>query len=272
MSNHPALIVGTTGLQQALTDFEHACEGDSNDAEHDAAVELAREAEDLLRKAPNAPVTAAIRSVLAYNWHDERRDYLAQAEGRDRHIFRDLATVARWLDIASAPTCWSAPAELRSRLDDGYDSDLITAVLGQISDASGVAVVCLWDYYDEFGYGGDSDFRILSPHGQLYHLNGDLADWLTETHDHAPAHPGSPASWIGGIDTDAISVAEGDGRNNFALENRLTRGHATSPTAGPPTSRPTPGSTPCRCNGSPCTWPTRCPPRSPSNSTGAKAD
>lgn len=212
-----------------------ACAGDSNDDEHDAAIELACEAEDLLanyqRKAPNTTITKAIRSILAYNWNDERRDYLTQAEGGDRHIFGDLAMVARWLDIASAPASWSAPKELRSRLVDGYDSDEIATVLGQISDASGVFIVCLWDYYDAYGYGGSSDFRVLSPHGQLYHLDGDLSAWLTEAPDDAPAHPGRPASWIGGIDIDITDVAGGDGRHNLARENRLTRDGGTSPTS-----------------------------------------
>ncbi|MBC7303183.1 hypothetical protein [Nocardia salmonicida] len=234
MSNHPTQTTEIADMEQALTDFERACTDGLGDDEHAAAVELAREAEGLLasyqRKVPDTTVANALRSVLSYNWNDERRDYLEQAEGRDRHIFGDLSAVARWLDIASAPTTCSAPAELRSRLVDGYDSDQITSVLGQISAASGLAVVCLWNYVDNFGFGGDSDFRILSPHGQLYYLDGDLSDWLTDTPDHAPAHPGSPASWIGGIDTDAIDIAGGDGRHSLARENRLNRSDDTSPT------------------------------------------
>jgi hypothetical protein len=41
------------------------------------------------------PVTA-IRRLLDYVEHDERRDY--EADPRDTHIYRDIKAVAKWFD------------------------------------------------------------------------------------------------------------------------------------------------------------------------------
>lgn len=50
---------------------------------------------------PSAP-TEAIQRLVDYNWADEERDYLEQdLDGRRRHIFLDLLTIKRWLDMTA---------------------------------------------------------------------------------------------------------------------------------------------------------------------------
>ncbi|MEU6191333.1 hypothetical protein [Nocardia sp. NPDC047038] len=140
----------------------------------------------------------------------------------DPRLETPLTVLARAHAIATAPAWCALPEHLRASMSDGYDSDAVNNILGQITDATGVRVVCVWDVYDDFGYTGSSDFRVEDPLGHFYYLSGDLWAWLNETADHAPAHPGSPASWIGGIDTEHTThtLAGGDGAHNHAIHDK----------------------------------------------------
>jgi hypothetical protein len=113
--------------------------------------------------------------------------------------------------------------DLRGCMRDGYTDDDINAVLGQLGETVGLNIICVWDYVDTWGPGGNSDFFVLAPNGQLHELTGDLWRWLNDHPDdlQAPTHPGSPRTWVGpsvGQTTD--TCAWNDGRGNFAIENR----------------------------------------------------
>ncbi|EWM19644.1 hypothetical protein KUTG_09948 [Kutzneria sp. 744] len=130
-----------------------------------------------------------------------------------------LATASQ--DASSLVAQYAAIADLRGSMDDGYDDDSVNRVLGRISEASGLRIVCVWDYYDAFGVGGNSDFYV-NVDGRLHYCAGDLWRWLngsTEDPD-TPTVPGLPASWVGApTDLRDDQLRYDDGDHNYAIRD-----------------------------------------------------
>ncbi|MFD8565152.1 hypothetical protein ACFV1N_48480 [Streptosporangium canum] len=98
-----------------------------------------------------------------------------------------------------APSPLYALSELRGHMADGYDDDAVNSILGQISEATKRRLVCVWDKFDEWGVGGNSQFYIEAEDGQLLELVGNLWPWLNGDRDDSatPHFPGTPDSWVG---------------------------------------------------------------------------
>jgi hypothetical protein len=101
----------------------------------------------------------------------------------------------------------------------GYDSDDINKVFETIQALTRVDLICVWDYFDDAGYGGDSQFYVVDGDA-TYELAGDLWPWLSAGTDEAPNGPGSVASWKGGRTPFAYTELSGDGSRNYAFESR----------------------------------------------------
>ncbi len=129
----------------------------------------------------------------------------------------------RYADARLAALLATNGEELRGCMRDGYTDDDVNAILGQLADTVGLNLVCVWDYVDTWGPGGNSDFFILAPNGQLHELIGELWRWLNDDPEdpQAPTHPGTPGTWVGPPDDRPDDAcAWNDGRHNFAVENR----------------------------------------------------
>lgn len=121
---------------------------------------------------------------------------------------------------------------LRGCMAHAYDADTVNRVFGQLNDASGVRLVCLWGELDDSQGGGNSMF-FVEVDGQLHDLAGSLNRWLTGDPDdpNTPASPGAPASWVGppaDIAVDLTYLLDSDGLHNygwqtFTLEERPWR-------------------------------------------------
>ncbi len=103
---------------------------------------------------------------------------------------------------------------------DGYDSDDIQRVFARVHEQTGVWLLCVWEYFDDIGYGGDSEFFLISGSGSVHELDGQLWPWLWGGSDEAPGGPGSPESWVGAPAPGTIAELSGDGLGNAAVENR----------------------------------------------------
>jgi hypothetical protein len=92
-----------------------------------------------------------------------------------------------------------AIADLRGSMIDGYCPEDVSRILGRVSGAAGMNLVCVWDTYDSFGPGGNSQFYIEETDGRLREIAGDLWRWLNDDPDDpaAPASPGCLAAWAG---------------------------------------------------------------------------
>ncbi|MET9265232.1 hypothetical protein [Amycolatopsis sp. NPDC004079] len=110
-------------------------------------------------------------------------------------------------------------------MDDGYTPENVNSVLGQLSDLlPGFSIVCVWEYIDAYGYGGNSDFYVESESGEaLFCIAGDLWKWLNMRPDDpgSPEAPGDPASWVGGACAEFTTAdLVGDGFHNYAIQDR----------------------------------------------------
>ncbi|OHU47299.1 hypothetical protein BKG82_26985 [Mycobacteroides chelonae] len=111
--------------------------------------------------------------------------------------------------------------ELRGCCQDGYTPEKFQRVMRSVLDATGVRLCCVWAYFDEWGYGGDSEFYIEES-DRLFDLTGDLWPWLSalDGDPDAPKKPGDPRTWKGPMNAMALADLAGDGFGNYALETR----------------------------------------------------
>lgn len=130
-----------------------------------------------------------------------------------------IATIVGGLDRRDAKPA----ADLRGSMADGYDSDRVNRILGRVGKASGLRIVCVWDYHDAIGVGGDSDFYVIVD-GRFHHCAGDLWRWLNTSPDDpdAPAVPGPPATWVGAPAEFGVSrLRYHDGAHNHAIHEDI---------------------------------------------------
>lgn len=116
-----------------------------------------------------------------------------------------------------------AIADLRGSMVIDYDAERVNQVLGRISAVSGLRIVCVWDYHDAFGFGGDSDF-FVDVDGRFHYCAGDLCRWLNtpEYEPDAPDVPGAPSSWVGApSEFHQGQFAYHDKGHNYALRDNL---------------------------------------------------
>ncbi|MEU6719773.1 hypothetical protein ABZ897_50675 [Nonomuraea sp. NPDC046802] len=127
--------------------------------------------------------------------------------------------------VPDNPRPLHAVSRLRSAMHDGYDDSLVNSVLGPISLATGVRLVCLWDKHDGFGFHGDSNFYIATVDGRLLELQGGMWRWLNGEPDDpdTPHFPDPPDKWPGASTPMTIhGLAQHDGLHNYATNDLQT--------------------------------------------------
>lgn len=102
---------------------------------------------------------------------------------------------------------------------DGYDEDDINDVLGRIQELTGTTIMCLWEFFDHLGYGGDSELFVLDD-GALYTLEGGLWPWMLDGTSEAPNGPGTPVTWKGQPTGHVAHEFHGDNQHNLAWKLR----------------------------------------------------
>jgi hypothetical protein len=112
-------------------------------------------------------------------------------------------------------------AEVRASMDDGYYPDRVNSALGRLNQAFGIRLVCVWNYLDEIGYGGDSDFYLEEAEGRLHYLAGRLWAWLNHALDDvdAPDTAGAPADRWGLASGLSATRMTSDGQLNLAIHD-----------------------------------------------------
>ncbi|MFE9424168.1 hypothetical protein ACFYNO_14515 [Kitasatospora sp. NPDC006697] len=122
---------------------------------------------------------------------------------------------APYADAALAPVV--ADGGLEGRFRDGYTEEEVNVVFAVLGAATGLRLVCVWEYRDSFGCGGNSQWFAEDRFGRLWDLAGDLYAWLAGERP----HPGPAGSWVGGtIGYPVHKLAWTDGKHNHAERSR----------------------------------------------------
>src|ERR1700733_4745988 len=154
-----------------------ACTGETIEVRPDEAELVCRVLESAAN--PGRPVGLTGISAMFGSAYDV--DCLVRTAG-------ELASGASWdslsthhLDLARAASrlidVEKVADWLRGSMVDGYDDKHVNRVLGQLSDVSGVPLVCVWASHDSLGVGGDSQFYVYQ-YDRLYELTGNVWEWL----------------------------------------------------------------------------------------------
>ncbi|GAB2718141.1 hypothetical protein [Kitasatospora kifunensis] len=102
--------------------------------------------------------------------------------------------------------------DLRGRFEDGYTPENIRSTFGRIQEAGGPLLVCVWDYADEDGFGGNSQFYSEDENGTLFEVQLEIHQWLS-------GKRGMPApleTWTCAPIAEPIESAITDGFHNHA--------------------------------------------------------
>jgi len=125
-------------------------------------------------------------------------------------------TPARHADAAIAPVV--ADGRLTGRFRDGYTEEDVNTAFADLGEATGLRLVCVWEYRDSFGCGGNSEWFAEDSSGGLWDLAGDLYAWLTGER----SHPGPVGPWVGRTVAHRVQeLAWTDGQHNYAQQSRL---------------------------------------------------
>ena len=106
-------------------------------------------------------------------------------------------------------------ADLRGRFKDGYSAEDIRTVFSRIYDAGGPYLVCVWDYADEAGFGGNSQFYVEDDNGDFHEAQPDVHQWLSGQQE----TPEPFVGWVGAPAT-PIDYSVSDDFHNYGRVDR----------------------------------------------------
>ncbi|MFF4902605.1 hypothetical protein [Streptomyces sp. NPDC001068] len=118
--------------------------------------------------------------------------------------------------MTSAPRLDGLIADLRNRFEDGYSDDDIRSVFGRIREEGGPYLVCVWDYVDEYGFGGNSEFYAAGENSHLFEVTPDIYRWLSGRE----ATPGPVDTWVCAQVAEPTEFPVSDDFHNYARADR----------------------------------------------------
>ncbi|MFF0170256.1 hypothetical protein [Streptomyces prasinus] len=116
----------------------------------------------------------------------------------------------------AAPDLLERIADLHGRFEDGYSADGIRTVFGRIYDEGGPYLVCVWEYADAYGFGGNSEFYAEGEDGDLFEVQPDIHRWLSGQQE----TPGPVDTWVCAPVTEPTEFPVTDDFHNYARADR----------------------------------------------------
>ncbi|MFI9214317.1 hypothetical protein ACIGW7_40080 [Streptomyces sp. NPDC053253] len=110
------------------------------------------------------------------------------------------------------PDLLARVADLYGRFEDGYSAEGIRSVFGRIHEEGGPYLVCVWDYADRYGFGGNSQFYAEESGGGLFEVQPDVHRWLSGQQD----APGPVDGWVCGPVPGPTEFPVSDDFHNYA--------------------------------------------------------
>ncbi|MEU3433082.1 hypothetical protein [Streptomyces sp. NPDC006863] len=104
-----------------------------------------------------------------------------------------VEAIATWVKAGRPDR--NVPAEIRDlygRFADGYTPEGVRAVFDRIYRAGGPYLVCVWEYADAHGFGGNSQFYAESDGGDYFEIEPDVHLWLSGQMD----LPAPMSTWV----------------------------------------------------------------------------
>ncbi|MFE1610393.1 hypothetical protein ACFW7P_16775 [Streptomyces albidoflavus] len=150
----------------------------------------------------DVPVSAVRELILQHGGEHPDQDVTPTRPSLKRH--------EEW-----APDLAATISDLRGRLAGDFSEYDVQEVFGHIEDKGGPVLACLWEYIDQDGFGGTTQFLHEDPDGGFFQLSTDFTGWLSGE----KATPGPVESWLG-EPADAFEPAATDHAHNYALDDR----------------------------------------------------
>jgi hypothetical protein len=136
-----------------------------------------------------------------------------------------VEAIADWITTPQpSPDLLTQLADLRGQFKFGYTPQDVRSVFGRIRDAGGPYLVCVWEYADDYGFGGNSQFYAEDEAGDLFEVQPDIYRWLSGEQ----ATPGAVDTWVCAPVSEPIEIAVSDDFHNYA---RSGDRQAADPTA-----------------------------------------
>ncbi|MFD3908950.1 hypothetical protein ACFXOL_14755 [Streptomyces californicus] len=113
----------------------------------------------------------------------------------------------------------NVPAEIRDlhgRFADGYTPEGIRAVFDRIYRAGGPYLVCVWEYADAHGFGGNSEFCAENDRGEHFEIDPEVHLWLRGQIELPTPIP----TWVRGPVAGSADLPVSDDFHNYARTMR----------------------------------------------------
>jgi len=157
-----------------------------------------------------APVSGDLWHVLAGDGTGAERELMTRPADQ---LAECVAAIADWITTPQAtPDLLTQLADLRGRFEDGYSPDDVRSVFGHIRDAGGPYLVCVWDYADDAGFGGNSQFYAEDEEGDFFEVQPDIYRWLSGEQE----TPGPVDTWVCEPVSEPFEFAVSDDFHNYA--------------------------------------------------------
>jgi hypothetical protein len=99
----------------------------------------------------------------------------------------------------------------------GYTEEAVNHAFALLADATGLDLVCLWEFHDWICCGGSFQWFVLDADGRLWELHEDVYGWLSGQVD----RPAPVSDWVGSLTGHhQDKLAWSDDRHNFAETQR----------------------------------------------------
>ncbi|MFI2764926.1 hypothetical protein ACH5A3_39860 [Streptomyces echinatus] len=147
----------------------------------------------------DVPVEAVRELIVQHGGEHENQEPAPDAKGEE-----------------AAPDLLSRIVDLHGRFEDGYSADGIRSVFGRIHDEGGPYLVCVWEYADQYGFGGNSQFFAEGEDGDLFEVQPDIYRWLSGQEE----TPGPVNTWVCAPVAEPTEFPVSDDFHNYAQTDR----------------------------------------------------
>ncbi|MEU3497588.1 hypothetical protein ABZ747_29365 [Kitasatospora cineracea] len=123
------------------------------------------------------------------------------------------AYVAEWVSSPQSPLeSVEALGDLRGSMQDGGTPENARKVFQRIHEAGGPYLVCVWEYVDKDGFGGQSHYFVKGEDGALYDIQNGVYQWL----DGERAMPVPMDRWADELPAEPFEIVASDNLHNCA--------------------------------------------------------